>query len=144
MEYFESPVVKLATGRTHVLALDVKGRVYSWGKNDHGQLGHADKQDKEFPTKIEGLRNIVQIYTGENMSFAVDKFGDTFGWGQNKHNCLLINDKSTTISNADVPTRVRFPDYFYKSSNLNIVPNNSMGLTFYEAKRPVKSVASET
>ena len=81
VEYFESPIVKLATGRTHVLALDVKGRVYSWGKNDHGQLGHQDKADKEFPTKIETLRNIVQIYAGENMSFAVDKFGDTFAWG---------------------------------------------------------------
>ena len=40
VEYFEAPIIKLATGRTHVLALDVKGRVYSWGKNDHGQLGH--------------------------------------------------------------------------------------------------------
>ncbi len=64
-----------------MLALDVKGRVYSWGKNDHGQLGHHDKIDKEYPTKIETLRNIVQIYAGDNMSFAVDKFGDTFAWG---------------------------------------------------------------
>ena len=36
VEYFEAPIVKLATGRSHVLALDAKGRVYSWGKNDHG------------------------------------------------------------------------------------------------------------
>eukprot|EP00347_Sterkiella_histriomuscorum_P003242 403365044 len=144
VEYFEGPIVKIATGRTHVLALDVKGRVYSWGKNDHGQLGHQDKQDKEFPTKIESLRNIVQIYAGDNMSFAIDKFGDTFAWGQNKHNCLLINEKDTIITNAELPIRVKFPSYFHKSQNLNIVLNNQSGVTMYQAKRPVKSVASET
>ena len=78
------------------------------------------------------------------MSFAVDKFGDTFAWGQNKHNALLIEDKKQTIINSDVPTRVKFPDYFQKSSNVNIIVNNQTGVTMYEAKRPVKSVASET
>ena len=48
--------MKLATGRSHVLALDVKGRVFSWGKNDWGQLGHQDKADKEYPLKIDILR----------------------------------------------------------------------------------------
>lgn len=78
------------------------------------------------------------------MSFAVDKFGETFAWGQNKHNCLLINDANHTITNADTPTRVKFPDYFVKTSNVNIITNNQSGVTMYEAKRPVKSIASET
>ena len=37
-------IIRIATGRNHVLALDSKGRVHSWGKNDHGQLGHNDKE----------------------------------------------------------------------------------------------------
>jgi alpha-tubulin suppressor-like RCC1 family protein len=37
IEAFDNtPIVKLATGRNHVLALDAKGRAYSWGKNEHG------------------------------------------------------------------------------------------------------------
>lgn len=32
-------IVQLATGKHHVLALDIKGQVFSWGKNDKGQLG---------------------------------------------------------------------------------------------------------
>ena len=78
------------------------------------------------------------------MSFAIDKFGDTFAWGQNKHNCLLINEREQIITNAELPIRVKFPSYFQKSASLNIVPNNQSGFTIYEAKRPVKSVASET
>ena len=35
----EESVSKVATGDHHAFALDTKnGRVYSWGKNDHGQL----------------------------------------------------------------------------------------------------------
>jgi alpha-tubulin suppressor-like RCC1 family protein len=33
---FTDPIIKIATGRNHVLALDTKGKVFSWGKNDHG------------------------------------------------------------------------------------------------------------
>jgi len=32
-------IIKIATGRSHVLALTENGAVYSWGKNDKGQLG---------------------------------------------------------------------------------------------------------
>ena len=28
------PIVKIATGKHHVMALDTKGRVWTWGKND--------------------------------------------------------------------------------------------------------------
>jgi alpha-tubulin suppressor-like RCC1 family protein len=31
-----APIVKIATGRNHIMALDTKGRVYSWGKNEYG------------------------------------------------------------------------------------------------------------
>ena len=35
----DARIVQIATGRTHVLALDTTGKVYSWGRNDFGQLG---------------------------------------------------------------------------------------------------------
>ena len=34
-----APIVQIATGRNHVLALDTTGKIYSWGRNDYGQLG---------------------------------------------------------------------------------------------------------
>lgn len=36
-------VKKIATGKSHVLALTESGRVYAWGKNDKGQLGIGEK-----------------------------------------------------------------------------------------------------
>lgn len=55
---FKDKVVCLAGGNNHMLALDIKKRVYSWGTNNVGQLGHGvdkalDKTlDKEHPTLI--------------------------------------------------------------------------------------------
>ena len=62
-----TPISKLATGRSHVLALDARGRVWSWGTNDKGQLGYgvSDTANKETPQRVAKLSNICQIYCGE-------------------------------------------------------------------------------
>jgi len=36
-------IKKIATGKSHVLALTLTGKVYAWGKNDKGQLGIGEK-----------------------------------------------------------------------------------------------------
>lgn len=79
------------------------------------------------------------------MSFAVNKDGHTFAWGENKHNALMVGEKS---QNMYVPTKVQYPSYFeverLNKKHVNVVVNNQEGVTMYEAKRPVKSVASYT
>lgn len=87
----------MTTGRSHCLALDYKGRVWSWGTNDKGQLGHAfdDSSMQDTPKRVMSLRNIVQIYCGEYQSFAVDNNGNIFAWGLNKNNCLLLGVDGT-------------------------------------------------
>jgi alpha-tubulin suppressor-like RCC1 family protein len=40
-------LLSIACGSKHVLALDVDGKVYSWGKNDVGQV-KIPKQHKFF------------------------------------------------------------------------------------------------
>ena len=56
-------ITKIACGRSHVLALDTKGVVWSWGTNDKGQLGHsndhADTSVKDTPRKITKIKDIV-------------------------------------------------------------------------------------
>ena len=37
----DEPAVAVASGRYHTLAAGASGRVFSWGLNDHGQLGRA-------------------------------------------------------------------------------------------------------
>ena len=38
------------------IALDTNGKVYSWGNNEYGQLGHGDCRDRKLPTQILALK----------------------------------------------------------------------------------------
>ena len=38
-------VVQVACGHQHSVALTLRGEVWSWGRGDHGRLGHGDSRD---------------------------------------------------------------------------------------------------
>lgn len=86
-------LLSIACGSKHVLALDVDGKVYSWGKNDVGQLGHTGNvEEKEYlvPKEIQyfSRKKVVSIFAGLNCSFAVDYTGNLYGWGENTNGML--------------------------------------------------------
>ena len=61
-------VVDIAMGGTHCLALTEDGEVYSWGKNEKGQLGdgfYNSKYELGLVAALEG-KNIVGICCGVN------------------------------------------------------------------------------
>ena len=48
-------VIQIASGVFHSLFLTNKGRVYSCGWNDGGQLGLGNKKDQNIPELIRNL-----------------------------------------------------------------------------------------
>lgn len=46
-------IINVVVGEEHVLALDINGQVYSWGRNDLGQLGHQDPDGVSVKTPLE-------------------------------------------------------------------------------------------
>ena len=97
----EESVTKVATGDSHVFALDLKnGQIYSWGKNNHGQLA-APPTVKIYrvPTQVTGIGSssqsgnkskVVDIFCNSNSSACITereltagvKFEEIFSWGQ--------------------------------------------------------------
>jgi alpha-tubulin suppressor-like RCC1 family protein len=71
----------VAVGTDHSLALGWDGRVYSWGENDDGQLGHGNLHTKFVPALVEGLEVVRGISAEEYRSLAVTQSGDVFRWG---------------------------------------------------------------
>jgi hypothetical protein len=65
----------------HSLALSWDGRVYSWGHNGDGQLGHGDKADRPLPALVEGLEGVRGVAVAVSHSLAVTQSGDFFSWG---------------------------------------------------------------
>ncbi len=75
----------IATSFLHNLAVKADGTVWSWGANEHGQLGY-DTGGNNYsitPTQISGLSNITAVATGRYHSLALDSNGDVWAWGSN-------------------------------------------------------------
>ncbi|XP_063166473.1 E3 ISG15--protein ligase HERC5-like [Candoia aspera] len=87
------PLVKIAAGSAHSMAISVFGTVYSWGKNMFGQLGLGDTEDRYIPANVKALdhKKTVFISCGGEHTAVLSKNGlvCTFGagcYGQLGHN----------------------------------------------------------
>jgi hypothetical protein len=56
------------------------GRVYSWGENHFGQLGHGDRLPRSSPVLVEGIEGVRGIVAASNYSLAVTQSGAVLKW----------------------------------------------------------------
>lgn len=61
------PMYQVSCGATHVLAIDKKGDLYSWGFAESYQLGHGD-DSFQSPKKVEGVQNVKRAACGSQHS----------------------------------------------------------------------------
>jgi alpha-tubulin suppressor-like RCC1 family protein len=74
-------VRSVAAGHYHSLTLGWDGRVYSWGGNWCGQLGHGDTLARPSPTLVKELESVCSVAAAEAHSLAVTQSGAVFRWG---------------------------------------------------------------
>src|SRR3989339_861898 len=48
----------------HNIALKEDGTVWTWGKNDYGQLGDGTLWNRSIPVNVAGLNNAIEVSTG--------------------------------------------------------------------------------
>jgi E3 ubiquitin-protein ligase HERC4 len=77
------PIRQLCCGGSHSGVLSYTGTIYMWGKNEFGQLGLNDTQNRLIPTIQSTLRTqrISFIDCGEEHSAALTSDGGLFTWG---------------------------------------------------------------
>jgi hypothetical protein len=85
-------IVKIATGSSHSLCLDNKGRIWSFGNNNSGQLGLGpDRKYINIPTMIPDFSNIIEISTDSNSVLCLDDQGHVWSFGNNEWGQLGLN-----------------------------------------------------
>jgi alpha-tubulin suppressor-like RCC1 family protein len=86
--------------------------LYAWGKNESGQLGTGDKENRNFPININDnfsiSTEIISYKTGRNHSLALDSTNRVWSWGANDMGQLGIGD----TTDRTFPTEIAgyFPD----------------------------------
>ena len=80
-----SPILAMAGGDRHSLALLGNGTVWAWGDNSDGQLGIDSSGEIEpfpLPVAVHDLTKVTAIAAGGNFSLALTKDGDVYTWGR--------------------------------------------------------------
>lgn len=99
----EEFVKEISSGSYHIAVLTSGGYVYTWGKNENGQLGLGDIQDRYSPNFVEALgdREVESVVCGSSITAAIclhksvsvsDQSACSgcrmpFGFRRKKHNC---------------------------------------------------------
>ncbi|XP_066430931.1 LOW QUALITY PROTEIN: probable E3 ubiquitin-protein ligase HERC6 [Eleutherodactylus coqui] len=79
-------IIQMSCGHFHTVALSEDSNVFSWGKNDVGQLELGKQMPNQAsPQHVKSLRGVplVQVSAGGSRSFALSMLGVVFGWGMN-------------------------------------------------------------
>ncbi len=103
-----APILDLACGDLHCLALAGDGRVFAWGGNFQGQVGNGNTSDfVATPVEVTGphwSRRVLGIAAGGSHSLAYDLAGNVWAWGQNTSGQL--GDTSASIVLRGLPVQV--------------------------------------
>jgi alpha-tubulin suppressor-like RCC1 family protein len=88
-------VRSVVAGSDHSLALSWDGRVYSWGLNRHGQLGHGDRHYRCSPAPVEGFDSVHGLAAARYRNLAVTQSGAVVFWGYD--NIFLMEPKAGSV-----------------------------------------------
>ena len=87
-------IVEMQSGST-MIALDNEGKVYTWGRNNYGQLGNGTNEGSNKPICISDIKdnalngkNIVEVKSDSYTMIALDNEGKVYTWGYNKYGQL--------------------------------------------------------
>ncbi|KAI1170767.1 regulator of chromosome condensation 1/beta-lactamase-inhibitor protein II, partial [Nemania sp. FL0916] len=103
---------QIATGDNHVLALDGKGKVFSWGDGEKSQLARRciNVEIGLRPTSIGKLpmrgAKISKVSCGAWHNFAIDQHGRVYGWGNNVYSQLGIPEHAGENGASELKPRL--------------------------------------
>jgi len=100
--YGTDPIVKIAAGSQHVVAVTSFNEVYTWGANGNGQLGDNSTANRASAVNIasnflsiDGGGSLAALAAGENHSVALTTSGTVISWGDNQYGQLGRGDHET-------------------------------------------------
>lgn len=76
------------------------GTLWAWGRNNFGQLGLGDTNDRSAPVQVGTDNDWSKVYYLSNNTFAIKIDGSLWAWGENRYGSLATGD----VVSRSVPT----------------------------------------
>ena len=90
----------ISTGDYYSAAIDTNGSLWTWGRNDCGQLGNGTTDDSVVPLKV--MDGIVSVSCGSSHIAVIKTDGSLWTWGYNSDGQL----GNGNTNNSSTPTKV--------------------------------------
>jgi alpha-tubulin suppressor-like RCC1 family protein len=115
--------LKLAvgSGANHMLAIAADGSLWSWGSNNHGQLGLGDTSDRTSPTLVDNTNSWIYVAIGKDFTIAVRSDNTVWGCG--------INDLYQLAQYGDTNDKLSLIRIYVTSSSQKIIVEVAAGET---------------
>ena len=109
------PIVEIAAGYEHAMAVTSTGQLYSFGFNIHGQLGRAANSGTNNPNPKPALvtlpgptGQITHISAGQDHSMVLTSTGQIYTFGSNEEGQLGRSENLEVFAANPVPALVPF------------------------------------
>mmetsp|Transcript_5026 Transcript_5026/g.10453 ORF Transcript_5026/g.10453 Transcript_5026/m.10453 type:complete len:1130 (+) Transcript_5026:794-4183(+) len=101
-------IVSIAARGAHTMALSMEGKVFSWGRNDEGQLGLGHRMPCKTPTEVaffsENRITVTKIACGRVHSVAICSDGFLYAWGDDDDGATGLAADEAVLEPRKVPT----------------------------------------
>lgn len=85
-------------GHSHVTVVNVDGTVWTWGRNERGQLGDGSLTNRFTPVQVTGFADAVMTAAGSRYTVALKSDGTVWRWGHR----IGVAETPTTYNLAPV------------------------------------------
>uniref|UniRef100_G3WP49 non-specific serine/threonine protein kinase n=1 Tax=Sarcophilus harrisii TaxID=9305 RepID=G3WP49_SARHA len=93
------PLVSVDVGTAHSAAVTASGECYTFGSNQHGQLGTSARRGSRAPCLVAGLEGtkVVMVACGDAFTVAIGAEGDVYTWGKGARGRLGRKDEDAGL-----------------------------------------------
>lgn len=97
----------VSAGGSHTAAIKkdgtTGGTVWTWGRNDKGQLGISNNDSKSVPTQVGTVKTWLNVSAGANHTIGMLQTGAIHRWGSNDRGQLGIGSLTPSTPYLNVP-----------------------------------------
>ncbi|XP_034496911.1 serine/threonine-protein kinase Nek8 isoform X5 [Ailuropoda melanoleuca] len=95
----QEPLLSVDLGTAHSAAVTASGDCYTFGSNQHGQLGTNARRVSRAPCQVQGLQNmkIVMVACGDAFTVAIGAEGEVYSWGKGARGRLGRRDEDAGL-----------------------------------------------
>ncbi|XP_020923143.1 serine/threonine-protein kinase Nek8 isoform X2 [Sus scrofa] len=95
----QEPLLSVDLGTAHSAAVTASGDCYTFGSNQHGQLGTNARRVSRAPCRVQGLQGIKisTVACGDAFTVAIGAEGEVFSWGKGARGRLGRKDEDAGL-----------------------------------------------